>query len=392
MAAAKADVEKRKAGDYIKEEKLDEAALGHGLEAAGLSKAGKPIDRAKRLCAHYWSTTESTELVNCDDCSGDSPKTLTECPYCGYSEPTEASPSNPTPPANVVAAAKPEKAKKGVKSKDAVAPEPKEPKAKLSLVKAEVAGKATVHTTVNDTDLDVSIREIRRLKSIGALTYWQLGNVLLDVEKRQLWKQRVDDEGTSTYKVSGFDAFVREECGFTKANAYMIMDVAKNYSEEQVKAFGVWKLGLVLRAPTESQAKILEESVAGGKSYREINDLVKEAKTAAGEEGVRRDTGRRPNGAGGGRKPSEREAAPGRVTKKDYITIASIPASQRVPLHVKGTGKKGVELKAAKRLADIPTGTIDFENGVHMTVSVEQKNDGTLFLSVKVKRDEETEG
>lgn len=417
----------------IKMEKCNAVSIAACLVAEGSDPAGELDVMVPRLAKHFMKT-DPGDLFECSECNAPFPGRIQACcPFCaidddgnaveGVTPQTFGAPEGAAAP---VDAGEPdaktkkiqERAKKKAEADAAkkTKPAPKAPEPTAPVIDAVIEEQTTEKAKDDDAksaalakreekaklaragevELDAAVTEIRQLKSDVAHSYWELGKKLQEVYDRQLYKQRLDEEGKpGAYKTSGFDAWVREEIGFTVASAYQIMDVAKHYSEQQVKAFGYAKLGMVLKAPEAAQAKILVEQVEKGATWREVRAAVEKARVDnPTEHKPARDGTARGSNTNGGRKPKVL-AVPGgpppeKTTKRDTITIASIPKRQKIAILAKPAKKSDVPLPA-KKLTDEPYFTLEFENDVVLKVTISQNAKGELQAICEAKRETESE-
>lgn len=420
--------------EKIKSEKIDARSVAACLVAEGLDATGEVDVLVERLQKHFL-VKDAGDLFECSECSAAFPGRIKACcPFCAinddmehvdatpqtYGAPPESkAPETPGEPDEKTrkiqerARKKAEAAEaKKAKAPPAPAPKPTEPvvEAVVEPARAEKEKDEAAKTTAlakreekaklaraGEQELDAAVSEIRRLKSDIALNYWHLGRKIHEVFEKSLWKQRLDEEGKGgVYKTSGFDGWVKEETGFTVTSAYEIMEVSKHYTESQVRAFGYAKLGMVLKAPPEAQAKLLAEKVEAGASWREVRAAVREAQAASPQEPkpARDGTMRGKGGAQRAREPRPLTIpggpAPEKTTKKDVITIASIKRRQKIPVMAK-PAKRGDAPKPAKRLADEPYFTIEFENEVVLKVTIAQNPAGELVAHIDARREDEDE-
>lgn len=417
----------------IKTEKINAQSIAACLLAEGLDPVGEIDVTMPRLAKHFMAK-DPGDLFECSECNAPFPGRIKACcPFCAIDDDgnlvenvtpqTFGAPADVQAPTNAgepdaktkkiqeraakkAAAAQAKKPNPAPKTPepsapvvDAVIEEQAKEKAKDETAKSAALAKREEKTKLaraGEEELDKAVAEIRALKSDVAHSYWELGKKLQEVHDRQLYKQRLDEEGKpGVYKTSGFDAWVREEVGFTVPSAYQIMDVAKHYSEAQVKAFGYAKLGLLLKAPEAAQAKILAEKVEQGATWREVRMAVEESRKAdPNARRPARDGSARGSNTNGGRKPKVLSVPggppPEKTTKKDVITIASIPKRQKVTIYAKPE-KRGAEPKPAKKLTDEPYFIIAFENDVSMKVTLSQNAKGELQAICDAKREDDDE-
>jgi hypothetical protein len=237
-------------------------------------------------------------------------------------------------------------------------------------VPAKMASVTVLSGTKTEKDLDAAVTRVQVLKAKAAESAWELGVEIKNIYDAQLWKLR-DEGGKPRYKNP--DAFTNEELGMTPANAWKLMDIAKNFTRGQVHEFGTAKLGLILQAPESARAELLSKAKGASKTEveKEVRRANKERKTVKSRKGVERP------------KPA---AKVGKAT----ITIANVLGSQTVPLWTKAsvsaaTGDRKSWVKA-KKVADVPSASIELENGVVQHFTLTADAEGCLKLRIETRR------
>lgn len=388
-------------------EKVDRAVLVKSMIKLDFYKeaplAATPL-LVDQLQAYFAKNVPRNELVTCapseGGCGADSSTAFDFCPYCGVGDtPTATTPAPKTEtrvserkvPAASESAASPKKeatmttteesaegstkkgAKKGAKksaSANGAATNGTKKGAKKGATTALATREPKEQRAIVVTPapaLDAAVSKVQELKQTTATSMWHLGRFIkTEIFDKHLHKQRVID-GKAAYQKGGFDAFCRAELGMSHTHAYKLMDVASAFSETQVKTFGTSKLGLVLQAPKEEQSKLLD--AAGKKSHRELAKDVKAAKKKSGKTG-KRETGRK--------KTPEKK-----VHTSKQITVASIVGRKRVALVCKTDDKR-----KAKKIADLPVGSIELANNVTQHFAVQASASGELVLIIETVRGE----
>lgn len=92
----------------------------------------------------------------------------------------------------------------------------------------------------------------------------QLGRVLREIKKGNLWMGRKGPEGERRY--SSFENFVRAEVALSYAMVQKLVRLVEQYSDDEIAKYGVSKLLIVLRQPNESRKEMLEAIVRGATS------------------------------------------------------------------------------------------------------------------------------
>lgn len=98
---------------------------------------------------------------------------------------------------------------------------------------------------------DSLIAEIRRLQFEVGENLWRMGRYLARLREREDWWKP---------KYERWDAFTRAELNLTGGYAYKLIDVAKNFTEKQVRECGATKLVRILPVPPEERARFIKQS------------------------------------------------------------------------------------------------------------------------------------
>lgn len=409
MTAATTDNGKAKKlmGDDLKFERLDaihmrDVAESEGVQCTEPSAKALATALQKHFRDKYGAVREGdNELLECSTCKGYSPARLTACAFCGEGD-DDAPPADKPPPAKAEApkaeAAPPTKDEvpraKKLKSKDKAAkaesPAPAAPTS-TAMTKAEPAAIVKDDTVVSselltESTLDDQIKKVRTLINDHIASRWRVGQALLPLHDKDLWKLRVDSDGKQRWKT--FEAFCVDELGFTAVWAYGLMNVAKEYSEEQYVAIGPKKLLAVLSAPKEERAKLLKMAEDGAsrrtieKEVREANTKIRNAKPKADRDGVVRTKKDGSRGGSGTKKAAE-----------PRITVASILGTETKKAYKKPAQTRGVEideknLARAKRVSDAPWTRLALGNsGVYLDVTMKANPSGELSFVFEFRRD-----
>jgi len=332
-------------------DKINKAHLSRVAAQLGAKvPAGASPERLVQEVSKIFSRPGMALSGPCDNCGGMSDAALTECPFCGVGD--------------------------------------EEDDAQIEVAKAIAAPLAVVAATLTgEKKLDEALKRIEALKGGVTVSLWGVGREIKVIYDAQLWLQRTED-GKPAHK--SFDAFVHKELGgFSKSTTYWLMDIAEAFTEAQVLAYGRTKLGLILKAPKEDRALLLDK-VKAGIGKRALSEEVDKARAEAGE--YVRETGRTTDSLG--RDQSEQRAGVGKKAKAkkakvgDVITIAKILGRQQVKLWAK-PDKKGAEpSKRARKILDKPFGILDLENGVQMQFGLTASAAGDWILVVETKRPE----
>ncbi len=376
------------------------------LVLAALTSLGVPheadVDTAEQLAVTLWShfttTVNKEDQMACWQCNGISDANLDLCPYCGAGDAPEesaaqaekkedapkntasvdtAAPAAEKKEANVTTAAAAKKTtKKSTSKKNGAANLAVVPATHKAVVVDDTRTSSNTHTV---RELDAAVSQVQKLKGDGAVAMWTLGMAMRNIYDNQLWKLRSDPTtGKPMYK--SVDAFCNSELGMTPQNAYKLMDISKNYSEDKVRTFGTAKLGLLLEAPPEDQKRILEKMEADKKAgkntpFRQVEAEVRQVNKKK-KKAPRESRGKKMP-TGGGRKKESKQ-----------ITVASILGSNTVKLYTKATFKSEPgDQKRAKKFAELPWGRMELENGVVMFMALQENAAGEWQIRVETKRE-----
>lgn len=211
----------------------------------------------------------------------------------------------------------------------------------------------------SETDLDKEVLITLGLKRDLVAGHWRLGRQLNHIHSNKIWRARLDADGNPLYE--NFDKFCRSELNMSDTNAFNLMDVAKNFPEEMVAQIGTWKLGFILKAPPEIQAKLLEKAKDGA-SLRNIRDEVQAARDEAGMTRIRR------------QKKEERE----------IVTMVELEGEKVIPFYTEESVRNR-NFKATKSVDDA-VGFHYLVNDVVLTVKLVKNADGELIGKLNISR------
>ncbi len=227
--------------------------------------------------------------------------------------------------------------------------------------------------------LDSKVAKILELKGTGAVSQWEIGKLVRELRETGAWKLRMKEGEKQAYR--SMDAFCHTELHMTPTYAYQLSDVASVYTAEQVRELGVTKLGFTVSLPAEERAKVLESHIKQGASKKEVAAEVRRVKK---EKGIGPRTG--VSSATGKAMPK------GKAPKMKMLTVANILGNETVKLFAKPDKVKDFDAKTAKRakrLADVPWGTLELSNGVVQTFTVQESATGEWVLKVSTTRQED---
>ena len=227
---------------------------------------------------------------------------------------------------------------------------PSTPATSLVTTKAQ----PTTLAPLDERALDAAIGRVRDLRVQGAVTQWRLGREILAIYQQSLWIQRVveDRRGSTIQRWHSFNAFCVKELAITHQQARVLMDVADHYSEEEVRAHGVHKLGTILTAPPERRAALVAR-VKEGASLRDLKAEVRAEK--------QRTSFIRSPRSGNTQTAAATKASANRAREENPITIARLNAVETVKLHERpplGGSLRAEQVRSLPRAKHVRTGAI----------------------------------
>lgn len=344
-----------------------------------------PEALATALDDHFKKVLTPDNAVACDNCGAASSDDIDTCPFCGVGDEETAEtedgsdddssddlPESSEEVAEVVTDPAVIAATPAVTAEIVPVPVAEVPAKRRGRPKKEEAIEVLPEGVTVDK-LNIKIAEVSSLKGAAAEGMWALGAKIAEIYNGQFWKARQVD-GKPAY--SGFNKFCDAELGMSPQNAYDLMDVARAFNSDEVRKFGTTKLGLLLKAPPEAQAR-LKAKIEAGAPVAELRGEVVAEKAKARSEGKSgtKETGRKVRNAGKGKT----------AKSKDTIAIASMTGTSKVLLFKKPE-KRGQPALPATSLDGAPTGVLDLENGVRMKFTLMASPTGELFINVETKR------
>jgi len=342
------------------DEKLVDAAIKSNKVKT--TKGMALINKAGLLQIHYRKTVSLADLAECDRCGAASSLAEDRCPFCGEGQGAPGAPVvEPKPKA---------KRAKNVNPSQAIVTTPGP---KTEPVSAELV-------TVNETEalakLDQTVKEIVALKAGADATQWLLGQKIREVYEESPWRLRRDDKSKPLYK--SFGQFCAEEIELSAAYCYKLIDVAKFFTEQQVRSLGSTKLYPALKVPESDRPAFVTKIEKNSLSLRDILTEVKQLTPA------RRDTGRRPtpDGTPGGNRGQSRHLPEGALT----VVIAT--GVKSLPMYCRPTTGKITELgdqKKAKSIDDKPICVYDLPGDLRMIFQVLEGSTG-LVLKIETQK------
>jgi hypothetical protein len=357
------------------------------------------------LTTHFQGTTKREDMCKCDDCGGEAPDSVEACPFCGlvaevYADgetaTEEKAPEESTPviEAEVVEDSDEPKSKKKAKTSSKKKTSSKDKEETMASAEkstangagksgelVQVKGKGAAMSKLTEKDLDQAVKDVIKLKTGAVTSVLELGHKILEINTKQLWKLRVDDEGKARY--TGFDAFCHNELNLSPSYAYTLMNQAKDFSPEDIARLGRSKIALILKAPPEDRKAVQEKAEKGAP----VRELSKEVKKLREEKGYSGESKKAKAGAKGG-KAKAKKAASSKKPAGDKITIASIEGRKTIKLYDKPATLRNLDLSQCKRatgLQKTPFGVIELANEVTMYISI-QKTDAGLVAVVDTRR------
>lgn len=371
------------------------------LAAKGQAVGGTDEQKVGRLATWYLKNTPKTRIADCSTCGGESDVEEPACPFCGDGEVTDApAPLAPAgtsgktavhdspPPApkreGTPSAAQQKPFSGRVPYSPRPAPRPATPVAGSDAVVVDAKGVEVITPPATEEALNAAVQNIGSLMQSAADRLWELGAEIRRVFDASLWTQRKTDDGAARYKSWG--QFCEVELGISHGYSLKLMDVAREFSREQVRQIGASKLHITLAVPKgEARDRLLGIAPTVSKA-----DLAKQAKAEAeaaqaeAERPAARDTGRGGKNKTGKGGAGSHLGGPPRTggRKPEKITVAMLTGRVELcPVNVKG----------AKVKVKIPTAPAVAEermfNGVKQRIIVTNDDDGFLLVIVERVRE-----
>jgi hypothetical protein len=274
--------------------KVNQDILLEYLGKFGLDTEGSLEDLVLRLAGHQ---SQAKTKGDCDVCGAACDLALPVCPFCGTGDAEEeggpAEAPAPTP-----------------------STEEEAHESEVAQPRVEVVPAATGALSKS---LDDSVRRITDLKREAVVSYWKLGQAIFDNFEARLWSTRKTVEGKTAYH--SWNQFVVRELGMSPQHSYALMDVAVNFTEEDVSSVGVSKLALLARVPPAEREALLARVRSHGLPLSQVAEEVRRiaggkprtesAATKAGSPGFR----------GGETAAAARAARQPAPPKEDQITV-----------------------------------------------------------------------
>lgn len=346
---------------------VDAALTRHDLAVGGTDQ-----QKVSRLSQWYGQKTPKNRIADCSTCGGESDVEERACPYCGDGDTEPVVPAVPSVQGTSGRAAT--EAPVGlvkVSRKPLKMPE-------AALVPAAVESRdstpiVVLATPVTEAALDAAVEGISTLMRSAADRLWELGDAIRDVFDSGLWGQRKSDDGSTKYKAWG--QFCEVELGISHGYSLKLMDVAREFTRDQVRQIGASKLHITLAVPKgEARDRLLGIAPTTSKV-----DLMKVAETERrGLDISPRDTGRGKKGGAGTHKGG---AAKSGGRKPEKITVAML--TNRVEIVPQSLDGKKSKLKIASPLIAEER----LFNGVKQRIVITNDEDGFLLVVVERVRE-----
>jgi hypothetical protein len=192
-------------------------------------------------------------------------------------------------------------------------------------------------------DLDEQVKVIKSTGKFAATELLKMGSAFDRIHTDELWKLRTV-KGKPKY--TNFKKFVAEEFGVSHTYAYGLMDVARKFTEDDVKRLGISKLRVALQVPAERQKEILDAAKKGA-TVADLKDKARKDRPEA----------------------------------KKAITVALLLGQQVVPAFK----RTDPDVRASK-IKDDAFGELELDNGVTLSIKLTRDVDSNLQFVVEAKR------
>lgn len=349
------------------ETKIDEKHLASIMKKLGVRASGTPAHRAQVLWQKFLKQVaddKTIEMLECENCQGESPSTLDVCPYCGIKE-GESSESTE------------EETKVAVVEKMSTKLVPsKANKTNLRVVSDD----EEVSTEFGEEDLDKAIVEVQKCKAGSAQAWWDLGQKISHIIDNRLWKLRRKEDGSPLFKT--FESFCNAELQISPQNALMSRDCSQNFSRDQLAAAGIKRCQLKLKAPAEMRDEI-QKDIESGISTRELARKVRDANK--GKPIVER---------GGKVRSRPEKTRPSKSVKESKVS--DLIGAHKIDLWKKPTRfhklLNDLENQArARKLNDYPSGVLPLGDDTYLFFTIDADAAGDLIARVKIEKREDAQ-
>jgi len=229
---------------------LDTKLIKDALVRAGLNTKGSVLEMASRLQAHLTSDPEhvkhGSREYDCDEeaggCGYPFPENLQTCVFCGRAAdegaPDASASATPVPVSGIV------------------------PAGEGALIDPDAA----------EQKLDFAVERARVFSREMVGAGWDLGHTIKQIYEQKLFLARRGPDQKPVH--ASFEAFARAELKMTGAYAKSLIDIATNFTREQLVSLGTKKLIQIGRVdPGPERERLLEE--AGEKSAAEVGREVR---------------------------------------------------------------------------------------------------------------------
>lgn len=334
----------------VMSEKLVDASLKE--RKVVISKGAKFPNKVGLLQIDYRQKTDQKDLVECDACGAASDLNEPKCPFCGTGEEV------------------PEKPKQNLVKLKKKAPAPtveviEAPEAKTEPVEG-------VEPTV--ADLNRRVKDIVALKAGAEASAWLLGKRVGELFDLKIWRARTGEKGKPAY--ANFGQFVKAEIDLSSSQCYRLIDIAKGFTEEQVRKIGSTKLNHVLRLKVEDRSPLVGRIQRENMSVAEVRDFVRAKDT------TRRETGRQqipPGQPGANRKFPEGTVATAVAPGERYVNLYKKAHTGELPEGFPS------DQEPARSVDDVPFGVLDLPNNLRLEFQL-ISGDAGLVLSIATRR------
>lgn len=227
--------------------------------------------------------------------------------------------------------------------------------------------------TVTEADLNQNVAHIHELRRDAVVSYWRLGKAIYDNFAGRMYTQRLDAEGKPKYK--SFSQFVSDELHLSTQHAYALMDVAVNFTEDDVSTIGVAKLMLVARLPPGDRTELLEKIRSENPAVSEVAD---EVRRLAG--GGKRASSAATIGGGKGFSGDSEKGRAASLAAKSQITVGLMLGKQTIDLM-----RRNDPDRQAATIAHNPYCEEQHLNGVRTIYRVVAKETGLALMIERVR-------
>jgi hypothetical protein len=245
---------------------------------------------------------------------------------------------------------------------------------------------------LTERDLDDAVDRVRAAKEGMGLQGWALGHALADICDRQLWKLRPGADRPQGWRT--FESFCRSELEVGARQAYRLIEVSRQYTEEQARGLGATVIQELIKLPPGPARDAVEADVRENKltvsETRERVERVKPPRSRAPGPPSKRAQRAELATLTPEKLAQERAETKKRIDAMPEVTwVGRIDKVVTVPLHLASRAadrQPWVRKRKADSLLDAHA-DVDLENGITVRFTLVEK-EGLFFVKLESRRED----